>query len=61
MENEKQMDNPSNNKKYKWEMIFKNGMKINGRCEFPNLNTVYEVFLKNNFNHVANDTKRILL
>ncbi len=57
MKNEKQMNNPSNNKRYKWKMIFKNGMKIDGNCECPDLDGVYEVFLMGDFNHLQNDKK----
>ncbi len=57
MKNEKQMNNPSNNRKYKWKMIFKNGMKIDGNGDFPSLDEVYKVFLMGNFNHLQNDKK----
>ncbi len=49
------------NKKYKWEMVFKNGIKIDGDCKFPNLDSIYKVFLKGDFNQLKNNTKRILL
>ena len=49
------------NKKYKYKIHFKNGTMLEGTCEFPNLDTVYEVFLLNKFNQVNNYKKRILL